>query len=371
MSRTIFLTGPTGNLGAPLLRRLLQKAEVDRVYTLVRAKSDQEGQARVLNAIVAATGRVELPLIYQKLRVVCGDITDSRLELSPSIRKVLLSEVTDIIHSAAQTAFTLPLEAARQTNCLGAEHIAALAQDINGRRKLQRYFHISTAFVCGESEGTITEQFRNTTNFSNSYEQSKFEAEQVLRKRYRDLPCTIIRPTIVAGDSETGKILACNVLYTPLKWILHGYLDRRTVETDILLDVVPVDYVAAATVALLLHSERNLPSPIHLAAGENSNMTVSEIVRFTMEHARRRKYMFHTASHRRIDCRTTPYSPYVTLHRSFAINHSAALLAPLGLSPRPLAEYLACLLDHAFQTNWSKNLSGDSCTRRKESACAA
>ncbi len=371
MSRTIFLTGPTGNLGAPLLWRLLQRAEVDRVYTLVRAKSDQEGLARIVKAVSAATGDVNLPLIHQKLRPVCGDITDSRLGLAPSIRKALLSEVTDIIHSAAQTAFTLPLKAARHTNGLGAEHIAALVRDINNCGKLRRYFHISTAFVCGRSEGTIDEHYQDATDFSNSYEQSKFEAEQVLRQKYSDLPCTIIRPTIVAGDSETGKILACNVLYTPLKWILHGYLDRRTVQTDILLDVVPVDYVADATVALLFHSNQILPSPIHLAAGEKSNITVNEIVEFTLQYAHRREYKLHALNYRNIDCRTTPYYPYVTLPRFFVTGNSELLLAPLGLRPRPLADYLGCLLDHAFQTNWSKNLRGDSCTQRKEKACAA
>ena len=54
-------------------------------------------------------------------------------------------------------------------------------------------------------------------DFRNPYEQSKFEAELLVRERSRSLPIQVVRPSIVVGDSRTGLTPAFNVLYWPLR----------------------------------------------------------------------------------------------------------------------------------------------------------
>lgn len=85
--------------------------------------------------------------------------------------------------------------------------VASLAQ----RFKIPLYF-ISTAFVyrpAGENE-----------SFNNSYEKDKWQAEQVLIKS--GVPHAIFRPSILVGNSETGKIQNFNGYYLVIKAFLSA-----------------------------------------------------------------------------------------------------------------------------------------------------
>ena len=50
-------------------------------------------------------------------------------------------------------------------------------------------------------------------SFRNAYERSKFEAELMLREEGAHLPLQVLRPSIVVGDSRTGRTSSFNVLY--------------------------------------------------------------------------------------------------------------------------------------------------------------
>ena len=85
--------------------------------------------------------------------------------------------------------------------------------------------------------------------FHNSYERSKFEAEQLVR-RPAGLPDTILRPSIVVGDRNNGWTAAFNVLYWPLRAFARGLFTAVPAIASAPVDVVSVDYVADATFAL-------------------------------------------------------------------------------------------------------------------------
>ena len=44
-------------------------------------------------------------------------------------------------------------------------------------------------------------------------------ARSLLTGLFLGLPVAVARPTIVVGDSRTGRVVSCNVMYTPLRWI--------------------------------------------------------------------------------------------------------------------------------------------------------
>src|SRR5204863_4478544 len=117
--------------------------------------------------------------------------------------------------------------------------------------------------------------------FRNPYERSKYEAEVVVRERARELPVQILRPSIVVGDSRSGWTPAFNVLYAPLKAFSRGAYPILPARRDSPVDVVPVDYVADAILALA-----GRPGEIHhLVAGERAS-SVGEIIDLASENAR-------------------------------------------------------------------------------------
>ena len=133
--------------------------------------------------------------------------------------------------------------------------------------RLERFSYVSTAYVAGEPGGLFREdELAVGQSFRNPYERSKFEAELALRSEAADLPLQILRPSIVVGDSTTGRTTSFNVLYGPLKAFARGAMRaipraprRRPV------DIVPVDYVADRVHELATRRART--ARFHLVAG--------------------------------------------------------------------------------------------------------
>jgi nucleoside-diphosphate-sugar epimerase len=68
--------------------------------------------------------------------------------------------------------------------------------------KLERFVYVSTAYVAGVNPGPIAEdEMPARHGFRNSYEATKWEAEQTVRLSH--LPFVIFRPSIIMGDSQT------------------------------------------------------------------------------------------------------------------------------------------------------------------------
>src|SRR5262249_61233896 len=59
----------------------------------------------------------------------------------------------------------------------------------------------------GDRKGTFYEDDLETgQRFRNAYERTKYEAERMVRAAMRQLPITVVRPSIIVGDSKTGEI---------------------------------------------------------------------------------------------------------------------------------------------------------------------
>ena len=119
------------------------------------------------------------------------------------------------------------------------------------RGGLRRFTYISTAYVAGEHAGCFSEDDLDVgQRFRNAYEQSKFEAECLVARARGRLPITVVRPSIVVGERESGWTASFNVLYWPLRAFARGAYAALPARRDAPVDVVPVDYVADAIFAL-------------------------------------------------------------------------------------------------------------------------
>jgi thioester reductase-like protein len=245
----VLLTGATGFVGKEILDRLLHRGR--RVFALVRATDD-----------AAAAGRLER---HARLTAVAGDIERPGLGLAEPTTAELAEEVTTVLHCAASVSFDLSLEDSRRVNVEGTRNVLDLARRC---RRLERLSYVSTAYVAGEPRRLFQEdQLDVGQRFRNPYERSKFEAERMVRERGRGLPLQILRPSIVVGDSRTGRTSSFNVLYAPLKAFARGAIPAIPARRSSPVDIVPVDYVADRAVEL---ADGGPDGTFHLVAGRNA-----------------------------------------------------------------------------------------------------
>src|SRR5262249_43191732 len=141
---------------------------------------------------------------------------------------------------------------------------------------LKAFDYISTCHVCGQRSGLIAENdLDGKHGFFNSYEQSKFEAEQLVRAS--DLPYCTFRLSMVVGDSRTGYAATFKVMYWPLKMLDRGLAKAVPAERSGIIDLTPVDYVCDALEALSADPGQR-GKTFHLAAGPDRASTVGEIL---------------------------------------------------------------------------------------------
>src|ERR1700742_2618641 len=216
----VLLTGATGFVGMELLARYLQRGDRN-IVTLVRADCHEGAQPRI-DAVLENLFGDDASVYRPRVRAVAADMTAPGLGLSETERTELAERVTKIVHSAASVSFSLPLDEARTINTEGTRRMLELAELTKARGGLECYAHISTAFVAGDHPGAFAECDHDVgQTFHNSYEQSQFEAEQLIRSD-EALPYTILRPSIVVGDRNNGWTSAFNVLYWPLRAFARG-----------------------------------------------------------------------------------------------------------------------------------------------------
>jgi long-chain acyl-CoA synthetase len=262
----VLLTGATGFVGMELLRRFIERGD-RRIHALVRAADDEAAAER-------------LPA-HARLSVVAGDIEQPGLGLSEKNRERLARDVTTVVHCAASVSFDLSLEESRRVNVDGTRHVVDFAQRC---RRLERLTYVSTAYVAGDPRGLFREdQLDVGQRFRNPYERSKFEAERMIRSEAAGLPLQVLRPSIVVGDSRTGRTSSFNVLYGPLKALARGRVPAIPARRSSPVDIVPVDYVADRAYELVTDGP---DGTFHLVAGRNAT-TVGRLLQLASGHLRR------------------------------------------------------------------------------------
>jgi thioester reductase-like protein len=246
----VFLTGATGFVGREVMSRFLARDDRD-VYALVRADDDHSAAERLPG--------------HERLSAVAGDIEQRGLGLSDATAERLRRDVSTVVHCAASVSFDLPLDESRRVNVAGTRHMAEFARTCH---RLERFTYVSTAYVAGEPGRLFREdELAVGQSFRNPYERSKFEAEVALREEAGDLPLQILRPSIVVGDSTTGRTTSFNVLYGPLKAFARGGMRAIPARRDSPVDIVPVDYVADRVYELATSGP---DGTFHLVAGRNA-----------------------------------------------------------------------------------------------------
>jgi thioester reductase-like protein len=340
------LTGATGFLGMEVLVRLIQQTDRD-VIALVRAPDDGAAQDR-LDAVVAKLLPPDGRPRRGRVRAHAADLKQPDLGLSPIARERLVGSIGAVVHCAASISFTLELEQARRINVDGTRAVLALASEASRRGSLDRFVHVSTAYVAGdrcdrisEHEGDVGQGFRNT------YERTKLEAEHAVHDSA--LPAAIVRPSIIVGDSASGWTPSFNVIYWPLQAFARGLFPTVPADPKAHVDIVPVDVVADALLALLRGAVRT--GTFHVVAGDNAPtaeaLATMAADAFDAPPPRFVKLGVDPSAEQRAG----PLLPYFHVRSVFDSMRGRDLL---GACAPPVEEYFPALMRYARDAQWGK-----------------
>jgi nucleoside-diphosphate-sugar epimerase len=276
--RVFVLTGATGFLGSHLMAALLTRG--DRVIVLGRPLREtglSERIAKLLDwfGLEDRAGKVE---------PIETDLLKPRLGLAQREYQALCVKTYQIIHCASDTRFSERnrLESA-STNINSLKEMITLAKDSGA----QFFHYVSTAYVAARTSSLCPETFGGNHEFANVYEETKAGAEKTVATRCTAsaVPFTILRPSIVYGNSRTGRANRFNALYYHVKslyyirdiylndilrhggrkagkWGIH-LADGETLHLPLRMflakqgyvNLVPVDYFVSAVLAILEKTE--------------------------------------------------------------------------------------------------------------------
>ncbi len=356
----ILVTGATGFLGVQLVRELLESQPHAKLALLIRDRAGQSVQQRA-DMIVPPAAR-------SRVQVYSGDVSQNHCGLNSAAYQRLCAETTRVIHSAATVRFDHSLEEARRINVDGTRRVLDFAA---GMRRLRSLAYVGTAYVAGERADLVRESELDVgQSYRNTYEQTKAEAEALVRSRLESLPGVILRPSIIVGDSRTGVTSSFKMMYWPLK--IYARRLWRTVPgfPDAVLDIVPVDYVAAS-VARLVFDEAAFGSTVHLCAGSRGSATIQQIAQRAAEYfdvaepryvdpkfffAAIRPLLFLSlwGRKRRVLRDGRAYRDYFTMRMQFDTTNAERLLGPAGVRPPLVMDYLNRLFHYCVASDWGR-----------------
>lgn len=268
---TIFLTGATGLLGSYLLKILLGHGY--KVYALARGINNKSAEERVID-ILRFWDEKALMKHFNSLTIVEGDITRENLGLDRRLRSRLRNKIDEIFHCAALTKFTAPLKETRKNNVEGTRNVLELGLEWTKAGRLKKINHISTTFVCGTHKGKFKEGDLDVgQGFNNPYEQSKFEAE-ILVKDFikKGLKIVIFRPSVILGEYRSGKTVDFKTFYECLYICSLELVKEIPLNTKAVVNLLPVDCVAQAIYTL---STNGIENGVYHITNPHNTSTVS------------------------------------------------------------------------------------------------
>jgi thioester reductase-like protein len=377
--RGIFMTGATGGLGQLLVREILRRSG-DRLFLLVREKRGQSHRART-RSLLAAAGLEDC--LDTRVQILTGDVALPGLGLDAAGMALLRREITHVFHVAALTTLNARRAECDRINLGGTEAVVKLAWDLRRHGRLERLVHFSTAYAVGSRQAYHSSEdvLPAEPRFANHYESSKYRAEQAVREAMaQGLPATIFRPSIVAGDSQTGEVTRFNVIYPFIKLFSLGILSTLPTHPENTVNIVPVDFVVRAalylsgqpgaigrTYHLVTQRPLSVGTLLQLAASEYPGLPPVRIVAPDRFHASHLSFAEKTAF-RMLE----PYLGYLNEKLTFDTTNTEQALRTSEIDfPSTDVEYLKVLCRYAVEQGYFRTPStGDGPSAAKNPAPA-
>ncbi|XP_050358546.1 putative fatty acyl-CoA reductase CG5065 [Nymphalis io] len=292
--KSIFITGATGFMGKVLVEKLLRSCQdLKTIYILVRKKKGQSAESRLetfISCRLFENLQKQNPKVFNKLRVIPGDILEEGLGISAEDLEELEQECQIVFNNAACVSFKMPIREAVNLNTVGVLKTLQLAERM---KKLVVFLHVSTAF-CHDGVEILEEKMYPSKHnpfdvieclkwmddelldslqetlikpYPNTYGYTKCLSEQVLTSFVGKFPIAIGRPSIVipsAKEPMPGWIDNINgpsgVVYAASRGVLHSMYCTESTKTD----AVPVDISINGLILLAYFTALERPKDIRV-----------------------------------------------------------------------------------------------------------
>jgi thioester reductase-like protein len=240
--KTFLITGmPSSFLAQKLLPQLLLKHPSAQLKCLVADAQLENAQQAVLRLAEADQSRVEL---------IRGDVHAMDFGMSGA-RFLALAEQIDVIHHCVCANYGgIGSEAERRVFVGSTGEVLELALASQGR--LQRLVHWGSALLAMPSHGRLSEtEWRRPPAFRTRSDEMRWRAEVLIRDGMNRVPITILRPTILVGDSKSGEIDRREAPYGLFQLLLTSPLELPVPgRGEQPFPLVPIDYVLEAGLAI-------------------------------------------------------------------------------------------------------------------------
>lgn len=298
--QVVLLTGATGSLGICLLYKLAIQLPTAKIYVLCRG-TVQEAMQKWEASIPEQIDEI---LDSGKVHCLKGDMNCDGFGLDAEDLALLQSEVTIVVHAAANISLAQSLAESVASDTLPVVRLGDLAQTF---RKLRLFVHISSTFAQMHLPGGTVEEKINlvdehepaprvqldsilatgkspyTSRFITPYGHGKYLAERLLLEYEDRFPILIVRPSSISpalrhpyplygpdGSIPLHTFVAITIARGFDFWEAIRVLPQRYI-----FDEIPVDFVANLT---LLHAAAGTTGIVHAAAQMCVPYTVAEIV---------------------------------------------------------------------------------------------
>jgi nucleoside-diphosphate-sugar epimerase len=266
MTRTVLMTGGTGALGPHVLAELLRREEIAQVFVLIRGRDwtfqQREFVTRTAVSRLLAEEAGGDGVRPGRLVFLGSDVRERDLGLTRRDADMLAGAVDVVVHAAANTGLTAPLDHLRAINVDGTRHMLDFAARC---RSLRQFLLVSTVCVAGSRTGSIAERIEEEAPpFVNAYEQTKWEAEREAAARAS--PVRIARLSVCMGGQHTGYVHRYGAIHHSLRWLTRGLIPMMPGAPGCRIDVIANDVAAKWMARASLQDVERL-DVCHVAAG--------------------------------------------------------------------------------------------------------
>ena len=210
----VAVTGTTGTFGSYLLDSLIRNRQVQKIYCLNRRADAESAQVKLHHSQSLAQD-------FSKLSFLTINLSRPQIALSPSDHRLLLEDVTIVIHNAWLVDFNLPLSSFGPSHLHGVRELLNLCASSHHHAALFFLSSISTVenwrppptsesnFI--EAQLVPETEHPWSTSARIGYSESKHVAEHLIARASRDcgISAAICRIGQIAGPVRHGVDGGC------------------------------------------------------------------------------------------------------------------------------------------------------------------
>ena len=295
------------------------------------------------------------------MSAVRGELTQPGLGLGDR-RDEVAERTHAVLHCAASISFDLPLPEARAINVDGTSRVLDFALDAQARGGLERFLHVSTAYVSGRHEGAFRERQLDTgQSFRNTYEQTKADAEQIVGDgaassgpRSRGRASSWARATRAGRRRSTSSTGRCRRSRAGSSRSCPRC--RPAAWTSCRSTTWPTRSSTCSTAA---RPACSTSSPGATRRRSTSSTTLAS------EYFGKPVPPFVDPVDPDSDDHDSVYVPYFDMRVVFDDARARSVLVPAGIEAPPLRDYFAKLMDYAKAARWGKKMTREAARARR------